>query len=323
MIDFHVHLAGSGCCDSGITLSRAFQRRPAFLALKVFQGITSEQMRTDIDAWWVRRIVGHVHESAAVEKAVVLCFDAVHREDGTRDADATQLHVPNTWGLQAVEAHRDALLWGASIHPYRRDALEELVRAKERGAFLVKWLPSAMGIDPAAKACLPFYEFLAAARIPLLSHVDTEYTFAAAGKGWMEKNHVRHLRPALERGVTVIAAHAGTPTQSDELVTLMEEFPALYADSSGLFNPTRARCALALFAKARASVLGERLVYGSDWPVPTVAYLLYDVVGVEACRKVMRIANPFDRDMEMKKLLGFSTELFEANEAALLARLGR
>ena len=47
--------------------------------------------------------------------------------------------------------------WVASIHPYRTDALEALEQAKRDGARAVKWLPSAMGIDPASPRCDRFY----------------------------------------------------------------------------------------------------------------------------------------------------------------------
>jgi len=86
-------------------------------------------------------------------------------------------------------------------------ALEELRRVAARGACLVKWLPSAQNIRPDDPRCFPFYEALAALGMPLLSHTGCEHTLAAYPDAF---NAPLRLVPALERGVTVIAAHCGT-----------------------------------------------------------------------------------------------------------------
>jgi uncharacterized protein len=64
----------------------------------------------------------------------------------------------------------------ASIHPYAEDALARLDRAAAAGARAVKWLPSAMNIDPRAARCRPFYDRLAA----LGSHLTARAPAAAA-----------------------------------------------------------------------------------------------------------------------------------------------
>lgn len=321
MIDFHVHLAGSGCCQSGIVLSKKFRRRPTFVALRFLQGITNEQLETDIDRLWLKRIADLISKSQSVDKGVGLCLDQVYAEDGTLLNDKTQLHVPNAWGARAADSSDGRILFGASVHPYRKDAIEELRRVKSNNAFLVKWLPSMMGIDPASDLCTPFYNTLRELNIPLLTHTAHESTFASAWPGWIEKNHVSRLRVPLKLGVSVIAAHAGTPTQIDELEALANEFPNFWADTSGLFNPIRVRSAVTLFKRAQNSVLKERLLYGSDWPIPAMPVFLLDQIGVSGYREVSRSGNPFDRDSGLKTLLGFTPEMFERNEEALLASL--
>ena len=321
MIDFHVHLAGSGCCQSGIVLSNRFRRRPSFLALRLFQDVTSKQINTDIDEIWVARIAKLVSESVHTKKAVVLCFAAVHNEAGEVVADKTQLYVPNSWGVASVAKNPDHFFLGGSVHPYQKNAVEELHALKAQGVFLIKWLPSAMGIDPNSSLCDPFYDALVELKIPLLSHADTEYTFAAAGPGWMEKNDVSRLERALKKGVKVIAAHGGTPSQLQDVELLTSKYKNLYADTSGLFNPTRARVAPELFARAKQGVLGERLLFGTDWPVPAFPSLLLDKIGLSKWREVGRVANPFDRDLALKELLGFEKERFVENEKRFLEEL--
>jgi len=61
-----------------------------------------------------------------------------------------------------------------SIHPYRRDAVAALENAVAHGARAVKWLPSAMGIDPASPKCDAFYRSLAQLHVPLICHAGEE-----------------------------------------------------------------------------------------------------------------------------------------------------
>ena len=57
----------------------------------------------------------------------------------------------------------------ASIHPYRRDAAELVDAVADAGAVAIKWLPNAMGIDPASARCDPFYARMAERRSALVS----------------------------------------------------------------------------------------------------------------------------------------------------------
>ena len=60
------------------------------------------------------------------------------------------------------------MLFGASVHPYRKDAVAELERCVAAGAVLLKWLPITQGFNPADPRCFPFYEALAHHKLPLL-----------------------------------------------------------------------------------------------------------------------------------------------------------
>jgi predicted TIM-barrel fold metal-dependent hydrolase len=140
-----------------------------------------------------------------LDAAVVLAFDAVHDEDGRLDEANTHLYVTNDYVADLVPNHAK-FLFGASIHPYRKDALAELERCVQRGAVLLKWLPIVQNFDPADKRCFPIFEALAHYQLPLLSHTGGEVAlpnlrYAAADP--------LLLVPALTRGVTVIAAHYG------------------------------------------------------------------------------------------------------------------
>jgi hypothetical protein len=323
MIDFHLHLAGNGCCNSKIILGQKFQKGTVFKALKFLQGITPEQLMTDIDELWLKRICTFLESNEHVSEVVGLCLDMPHTESGEPILENTQLHVPNSWGVHAHTFSRGRILFGASVHPYRKDALEELQKVYAKGAFLIKWLPSMMGIDPASEKCDPFYAALREMKLPLLSHTDREYTFKALGDSWKDKNDVLRLRRPLSQGVTVIAAHAGTPSQMEDLEKLATEFPNLYADSSAIISTTRARSAPALLQRIKNSVLKERILFGTDWPIPPVPLLIADHLGLQKAHQLQFIKNPFERDVAIKAELGLSVEDFKKNQHRLLTSLER
>ena len=54
-------------------------------------------------------------------------------------------------------------------------------RSKRDGARAVKWLPSAMGIDPASAKCDRFYEALNRLDLPLIAHAGLELVPGGSG----------------------------------------------------------------------------------------------------------------------------------------------
>ena len=105
-------------------------------------------------------------------------------------------------------ATRGELEWAASVHPYRADAVQALDAAVADGALAVKWLPNAMGIEPASPRCDAFYEALARHGIPLLTHGGRER--AVAGVDDDALGNPLRVRRALEHGVRVIVAHCAS-----------------------------------------------------------------------------------------------------------------
>ena len=96
----------------------------------------------------------------------------------------------------------DALLACASIHPYRVDAVERLDAAAEAGARAVKWLPNAMGIDPASPLCNAPVEPVAQLGLPLITHAGREY--AVDGGEHQELGNPLRLRRALLTAVKIL-----------------------------------------------------------------------------------------------------------------------
>jgi predicted TIM-barrel fold metal-dependent hydrolase len=251
-----------------------------------------------------------------LDAAVVLAFDAVYDQAGNRDDANTHLYVTNDY---VAELTRDQpkLLFGASIHPYRPDAVAELERCVRQGAVLLKWLPIVQNFNPADPRCLPFYEALAHHRLPLLSHTGGEQSLISLDPSVADPVL---LVPALKAGVTVIAAHCGTrslPTETDfvpAFVQLAREYEHCYGDTAALNLPARS---YAYDTILDDPVVRQKLVHGSDWPVMPVPPRR--IGWLRAAKLLLREGNWMRRDMEVKRRLGLDDAYWQRG-ATLLRR---
>jgi predicted TIM-barrel fold metal-dependent hydrolase len=96
----------------------------------------------------VERLVRAIDQSSVLDKAVVLGMDGVYDSDGRLNESATEFMISNDYVFATAAAHPNRLLAGVSINPCRRDALDEVARCAERGAFLVKVLPNTQQFNP-------------------------------------------------------------------------------------------------------------------------------------------------------------------------------
>jgi len=307
--DIHVHIAGSGAGGSGNFMAPAFKRRLAFRLLARRFGLSADawglpeadqQLRDRLLSWL---------DSSDVDKAVLLAFDAPHKHDGTRDEGRTLMVTSNDFLADIADVH-PKVLFGASVHPYRIDALEELERVIARGACLVKWLPGAQNIQPDDPVCFPFYEILAKHRVPLLSHTGVEHFIGTYPNSL---NDPRRLSPALERGVTVIAAHCATRMMFHEKswfgdwCEMALRHDAFYGDISAFGSPLRAWTLRGLVRNPR---LAAKLVYGSDIPMMAIPLSFVGLVGVRRLLELRRIKNPFDQAAQLMRAAGVPNEVF-------------
>jgi predicted TIM-barrel fold metal-dependent hydrolase len=209
------------------------------------------------------------------------------------------------------------MLFGASVHPYRKDALGELERCVAAGAVLLKWLPIVQNFNPADKRCFPLYEAMAHHKLPLLCHTGGEKSLPNLDTSVADP---QLLVPALKRGVTVIAAHCGTrsvPGETDyvpRFVRMAHEFEHLYGDTAALNLPTRSYAYPIIL---NDPVVRRKLVHGSDWPIiplPPAGEL-----GLRAAWDLMRERNWIRRDALTKQRLGLDDSYFR--RAASILRL--
>lgn len=308
-LDVHAHLAGIGTNGSHCWTSARFRSRYSFRLLQWFLGITPEQLAGSIDADWAAGLARRVRESE-VDHAVALGFDGVYDARGELDREKSQMIVPHRWVFEVCEQHRE-LLPGPSVNPNRRDALDALEECVERGAALIKWLPATHGIDPSHPGHAPFYRRLAESGIPLLVHSGgSENVFAEVDSRLKD---LRLLETPLEMGVKVIVAHSGAPVvhaREENQIPLLRKwlrrFPHLWVDNSGMANLSRFPY---LPAMARDAEFVERTLHGSDFPVTTNSFFYVRQLGRRRMLSLEREKNLLQRDVAIKRALGFPDEV--------------
>ena len=312
IVDLHCHLAGIGAGGSGCFVSPAMRRNWRFAVYLRAFGVSEEELLREGDLVLGDRVAARVAASRRVSKAVVLALDGVVDAHGNLDTNRTDVYIPNEFVAATVARHTN-LLFGASVNPYRTDALARLEWAKAHGAVLVKWIPPVMEIEPDDVRLIPFYRKLVELRLPLLSHTGQEGAFSHAAE---EFGDPQRLRLPLSLGVTVIAAHIASSATyagergTDRLARLMTEFPHLYTDISALTQINKP--GVLKEALTRPEFAG-RLVYGTDYPlINTLLVSPWYSMHLSLRQKfaLWRLDNPWDRDVEMKHDLGVPTDAF-------------
>lgn len=299
LIDIHVHLAALPQADNGCYVSPRMLRRLLVRSSAWLQGLDLCDPPMANSAY-LQRLRTKLANSEKAARAVLLGLDGIYDAQGRLDLAQTDFLISNDYVLQVAGREPELFLPGVSINPQRRDALDELDRCAEAGAVLVKVLPNAQNFDPADPRYLPFFKALAHHRIPLLSHVG--YEFSLIGKDQSAGDPAK-LRPVLDQGVCVVAAHACTyglgflEPYFTTFRQLAREYDCFYADTSALTLPNRARM---LFLLRRYPELHERLVFGTDYPLPVFSYPSLLMGSFDA----LRCRNPFDRQALVLESLG-------------------
>jgi hypothetical protein len=310
LIDMHVHMVGNGRGGSGGWLRlNGWHRWLAGFMLRQL-GIPADALEGDLESIYAEHLTQLVRDSS-MDAVVLLAHERVHDPDGTPRDDLGSMFVPNDVVLGLAQKFPEFLA-GVSIHPARRDALDELERCLERGAVLMKCLPNCQNIDPSDRRYRPFWERMAAAGLPLLAHTGGEHTVPIVNAAFADP---KLLRFPLECGVTVIAAHCATrsgafdPDYFDDWVAMLGEFPNLYGDISAMVALNRC-------GHLRDCLLDEvvpRILHGSDFPVPVLGHRMWlqGWIDRKTFRRCQALPNPLERDWQFKRALGFSSETAE------------
>ena len=317
IIDTHVHVAGLGHGDSGCFVNNEMYENFRFPVYLWAMNVSENELIENGDKLLIRKLSEKIKQSESVSKAVILALDGYVDTNGENagllNKAKTQIYVPNDYIANEI-IHYDNFLFGASIHPARKDALQRLRKVKQQGAVLLKWIPSVMNIDPADKKYKAFYELMAELKIPLLTHTGMEKSFSTAVDDLADPQ--RLILP-LELGVTVIAAHIATTGESEgqdnfeRITPMLHKYPNLYVDISSLTQLNKVNY---LNKALSDDVIKSKMIYGTDWPLqffPLMsAWYHINHLSIRDAFHVGGIKNQWDRDVALKKALHVPDEVF-------------
>lgn len=288
-LDVHTHVVGLGVGGTGCWVNprmTQWARHPVhyakFLIYQRASGITDTARA---DAQYVENLVGLIRSQKRHGRHLILAFDQVYGEDGQPRPDDSEFFTPNDYVLKLAREYPDCFVAGASVHPYRADAVDELHRLAESGAVAVKWLPNAQQMDASSARCDGYFDALAKLGLPLITHVGEEQ--AVHAEEAQKLGNPLHFRRPLDRGVKVVMAHCASLGTGEDLdqggaapprvenldlfLRLMGEERyrgQLFGDVSAL--PQYNRADRPLREMLSRADLHERLVNGSDYPLPAI-----------------------------------------------------
>ena len=284
--DGHVHLIGTGDSNSGMRINPEMRSllHPIQFAQFGFYANASCIDPDNADNSYIQHLIeqhGHMPEGM---RLLLLAFDYTHDGQGKCRPDLSAFYTPNSHAARLAQIYPGIFGWIASIHPYRENCTEMVQDVAARGARAIKWLPSAMGIDPGAPACDRFYEALVKYNLPLLTHAGAER--AVHGANRQEYGNPLLLRRPLEHGVRVLVAHCASLGRGrdidaggngrllpafDLFARLMQESRyegLLFGEISALTQSNR--IGTALDTVITRTEWHPRLINATDYPLPGV-----------------------------------------------------
>jgi uncharacterized protein len=308
-VDMHVHIVGNGSSGSGCWIRlHGFRRWFARWMLHDL-GLPGSALDGDLDNLYVERLL-ELTRASSLGAVVILATEQPYHSDGSLMEGAGAAYVPNHYVLELARRHPE-FLPAVSIHPARKDALEELERCLEGGAAMMKILPNCQNIDCNDPRYTPFWETMAQAGLPLLAHTGGEHTLPIIRPAYSDP---RRLELPLRCGVTVIAAHCATksgftdPEYFHLFTEMTRRHPNLYGDNSAFNVPIRGRHT----PECRQPPLVDQIVHGSDFPVPVHGHWSWmrGFVDWKTFRRWEKHKNPLERDYQLKRAMGFPDETF-------------
>ncbi|MDC0936988.1 amidohydrolase family protein [Pirellulales bacterium] len=295
VVDTHTHVFCWGEKPADGYLSPRTRKAWTTRLLLASAGIRKEPGDT-ISEKMRNRLLRHLR-SSQLDFAVVLAQDAVYREDGSRDDEATHFYVSNDYVLDLVK-ESPKIIPGCSINPHRSDALPELERCRRAGSKLVKVHTAIQGVDPSLREFEPFYRLAGELGMVLMFHTGYEHSCTVVSQTYTDP---RKLARPLDHGHPVIAAHCGTCAFFDHedyyphFIEMMERYDNLYGDTAIMASLIR-WSALRRLSRECPSIR-HRILHGSDYPFPParLPYLFRTGFFPQARN------NPLNMDLDIKQ----------------------
>jgi len=286
IVDVHVHLVALNAEAAYVNPGKLSPARPLeWLKTRLYLRASGVKDLTRFDEAYVKRLLERADGFPHPFRLHLLAMDYHYGKDGQRDLAHTEFYVPNKLVVSLAERYPERIVPAVSVHPYRRDALEELDRWAARGVRFVKWLPNAQGMDPSDPLVDPFYARMKQYGMVLLTHAGEEK--AVHARSAQALGNPLKVRRALDAGVRVIIAHCASLARNEDLdrpgqrASNFDLFLRLMSEEryrSLLFGDISAITQVNRMPGPLRTILGrpdiqERLVNGSDYPLPGIPLL--------------------------------------------------
>ncbi|MEO8326010.1 MAG: amidohydrolase family protein [Nitrospirota bacterium] len=293
--DYHIHMLGMNENINGTFVNEDWQSPWGglihFFQFEIYKSgadITDEQQA---DVQYLARLKDLIQFMPERGKFGIMAFDYFHDEEGRSHRELSTFHVPNEYVMTLAKKDPDMFFPIISIHPYRENATTTLRHYAQQGVRFVKWLPNAMGIDPASDTMQdkldPYYRIMKEYDMVLISHTGVEA--ATEAEEYQRLGNPLLLKKPLDMGVKVVMAHVaslgecekeevaiclpGTPYV--DLAIQMLEDPKytglVFADISALTQYNRHHNLDKILSK---SSIHSKLINGSDYPLPAINIMI-------------------------------------------------
>ncbi|HMV41903.1 MAG TPA: amidohydrolase family protein [Leptospiraceae bacterium] len=286
LVDYHTHIVGIEEEKNGTFINpkmRSWLHLKEYFRFKIYLSALKIKSIFNADREAVERLTSLIQNINGHGKYHLLAIDKYYNEDGSVNLNRTEFYVPNEYVFKLCREFPNLFIPTISVHPYRKDAIEELEKWNKEGVRFIKWIPNSQGIDPSNPKLESFYKKLIQLNMILLSHAGEEKAVDAEED--QKFGNPLLLRYPLGLGVKIIIAHCGSlgtnvdlesPDKKlvdnfDLFMRLMEDpkyQKNLFSDISAViqFNRDKKVLETLLFRKD----LHTRLVHGSDYPLPAV-----------------------------------------------------
>jgi predicted TIM-barrel fold metal-dependent hydrolase len=255
---------------------------------------------------YVNTLIKSVRGSNRVEKIVLFGIDEKIDESGNLLHKDNTVCATNEDVMSVYSKNQDVIIPFFSINPLRADAAKLIDRYAKAGFKGAKFMQNYWEIDTNNPAFASYYEKLKEYNLPVVFHIGSESSLPS-NKTY---ESLKMIEQPLKLGVKVIVAHMALsyeplkigralrrnpkyfPQEYHTLLEMLESYDNLYADISAILTPVRAKVLKHLSSHFKVH---DKLLYGSDYPVPfSIMINSYDLPLIKRLKLVFE-KNPFDR----------------------------